>query len=191
MKDILNKKFGLLTVIEYYEPSKTCRGRHYWRCKCDCGNISVVRDSHLIYGSTKSCGCLHKRRGKDSPFFKGYGDIPLNYYTTVKRSALGGGISNRKKKIFDVSIEYLWKLFKKQNGKCALSDMNLSFGGTTKENKRKETNKFTASLDRIDSGVGYIKGNVQWVHKKINIMKNEFTQEEFINLCKNVAVNNP
>jgi len=46
------------------------------------------------------------------------------------------------------------------------------------------------SLDRIDSSKGYIKGNVQWIHKDVNIMKNKFNQEYFIEMCKLVASSN-
>ena len=45
-------------------------------------------------------------------------------------------------------------------------------------------------MDRIDSTKGYIKGNVQWVHKTVNIMKNTFDNTLFINLCKKIAENN-
>jgi hypothetical protein len=45
----------------------------------------------------------------------------------------------------------------------------------------------TASLDRKDSSKGYIKGNVWWVDKRINKLKSDFEQEEFLLLCKKVA----
>ena len=45
----------------------------------------------------------------------------------------------------------------------------------------------TASLDRIDSSKGYVIGNVQWVHKDINIMKNKFDNQYFIDMCKKIA----
>ena len=44
----------------------------------------------------------------------------------------------------------------------------------------------TASLDRIDSNLSYIKDNVQWIHKDLNRMKNEFSQDRFIEVCKAV-----
>ena len=40
------------------------------------------------------------------------------------------------------------------------------------------------SLDRIDSNNGYVEGNVQWVHKDVNMMKKDYNQEYFINICK-------
>lgn len=51
-----------------------------------------------------------------------------------------------------------------------------------------------ASLDRIDSKKDYTIDNVQWVHKDLNYMKQDFTEEEFINYCKlvvNYALNKP
>jgi hypothetical protein len=48
-------------------------------------------------------------------------------------------------------------------------------------NVNKET---TASLDRIDSSKGYIKTNVQWVHKKVNKMKQDTSVDEFKHYCK-------
>ena len=50
-----------------------------------------------------------------------------------------------------------------------------------------KVNKNTASLDRIDSSKGYVEGNVQWVHKMINMSKQQYSQEEFIDMCKAVA----
>ena len=80
-----------------------------------------------------------------------------------------------------ITKEYIWDLFIKQNRKCALSGIELTF--PLKNNDK----SYNASLDRIDSSLGYIEGNVQWVDKTINIMKNKFNQTYFIELCKKVA----
>lgn len=53
--DLTGQKFGKLNVInKAYVKNK----RHYWNCKCDCGNMTVVAVSKLTRGYTKSCGCL-------------------------------------------------------------------------------------------------------------------------------------
>lgn len=70
-----------------------------------------------------------------------------------------------------VSPRFLWKLFQGQKGRCALSGLRISF-----EEK-------TASLDRKDSSLGYLKTNVQWVHKDVNLMKNHFSDERFREIC--------
>lgn len=174
MNDLLNKRFGLLLVKEYIGKSKY---QHRWRCQCDCGNVSTVQGNHLIHGNTKSCGCLHKRKGKNSPFFRGYGEIPLDYFSTIRRSAEG---KIRKSKQFSITIEYLWNLFLKQNRRCSLTGELLEFGS-------QKGTKPTASLDRIDSTKGYVEGNVQWVHKDVNIMKNDYDVDYFITMCKKVS----
>ena len=37
-------------------------GYTVWRCKCDCGKETVVRQTNLQSGKTKSCGCLQKKQ---------------------------------------------------------------------------------------------------------------------------------
>jgi hypothetical protein len=48
-------------------------------------------------------------------------------------------------------------------------------------------NTSTASLDRIDSKVGYTKNNVQWVHKDVNNAKQDFEEDYFFNMCREVV----
>lgn len=56
-------KIGLLTLVEKTErPKDKKRTGTYWKCECECGNFCVKHDSDLKSGSTKSCGCLKKRK---------------------------------------------------------------------------------------------------------------------------------
>lgn len=50
-----------------------------------------------------------------------------------------------------------------------------------------DTKTTTASLDRIDSSKGYIKGNIQWIYKDLNLIKQNFEQKYFIDLCNKIA----
>ena len=58
-KDISGIKIGRLTVVENCDyiskNGKICKGV---KCKCDCGNIKIVRRSDFLSGKSKSCGCL-------------------------------------------------------------------------------------------------------------------------------------
>lgn len=85
---------------------------------------------------------------------------------------------------FSITIEYIWELFIKQNRKCALSGQEIYFGKNRKDERH--GNK-TASLDRINNKIGYIEGNVQWIHKDINFMKHAYEQEYFIKICEMVC----
>lgn len=62
IKDITEQKFNRLTVMKkaesYILPSGGKVGQ--WLCRCDCGNMVIVKTSHLFSGHTKSCGCYAK-----------------------------------------------------------------------------------------------------------------------------------
>ncbi len=55
LKDLVGKRFGKLTVKAYAGKEK---GMHRWRCVCDCGKETVVGQTLLLDGRTKSCGCI-------------------------------------------------------------------------------------------------------------------------------------
>ena len=61
-RNLLNQKFGKLTVIE--KTSKRKFNQIVWKCKCDCGNIIEVPSASLVSYSTQSCGCL-KSKGEE------------------------------------------------------------------------------------------------------------------------------
>lgn len=49
--DLTGQKFNMLTVLEEdleYKKLHNIKGnRRFWKCKCDCGNITSVRTSNL------------------------------------------------------------------------------------------------------------------------------------------------
>ena len=56
---MINKKFGLLTIIG---TSDERRGGHVMvLCRCDCGNEKLIRLGHVTRGITVSCGCIQKQ----------------------------------------------------------------------------------------------------------------------------------
>lgn len=54
-KNYIGRRFGRLTVTAYAGKQD---GMHRWKCVCDCGNETVVGQTLLQTGKTKSCGCL-------------------------------------------------------------------------------------------------------------------------------------
>lgn len=169
----INKKFNKLTLLEVL-PNSECKVR------CDCGNICVMRISDLLrkQKATKQCKQCHS--GTKSALWKGYQDISMTFYSRLITQAKYRQIE------FNLSIEYLWELFIQQNKKCKLTGLDLKFPLT-----RHETKTSNISLDRIDSSKGYIVGNVQWVHKTVNLIKNNLDCKLFIELCHFVSRANP
>jgi hypothetical protein len=60
LKNEIGNTYGYLTVIERAENTK--EGRAMWKCRCKCGNETVVLGKHLRSGNTKSCGCYQRER---------------------------------------------------------------------------------------------------------------------------------
>lgn len=57
--DISNQRFGNLIAMQRIGSN---HNRHsLWKCKCDCGNETIVTYGHLINDSTKSCGCTRSQ----------------------------------------------------------------------------------------------------------------------------------
>lgn len=173
-KDLTGKRFGKLIVLKI---SHTNSRRKFWECKCDCGGSKVCTTKSLTSGYVKSCGCAI--RNKNHIRWKGYEDIPYDFFSSYKRGALTRGLD------FEITIEYVWEIFKSQNFKCALSGIDLCFSET-----RKQRGLRTVSIDRKDNKKGYVLGNIQLVHKVINIMKNKLNDEEFIKYCNLISEHN-
>lgn len=88
--------------------------------------------------------------------------------------------SNRKNMDCDIDLQYLHELWDKQKGLCALSGIPMTYYF---DSGRVPTN---LSVDRIDSGLGYIKGNIQLVCMAVNQMKSDLTIEQLKYFCKSI-----
>ena len=76
LKDYVGKRFGKLVVKKY---EGKWGGLHHWRCICDCGNETVVGQTNLKNGHTKSCGCLGNPPPKDI-LGRHFGDLTVIAY---------------------------------------------------------------------------------------------------------------
>ena len=102
------------------------------------------------------------------------GKLSKSFWTRIYNDA------KKRDLVIDISIKDAWYQFEKQNELCALTGEKLNFGKSKSDSNR------TASLDRINSKIGYIKNNIQWVHKDINKMKQNFPEDYFLELIKKV-----
>lgn len=167
-KDLTGRTFGRLLVLGVSEVSRN--GHYRYSVSCECGTLKTVLGTHLLANKTNSCGCLRTQLSRN---WKGYKGVPLTYFSSLVRGANGG--KGRKPIDFNITLEFIGDLLEKQENRCALSGLPISY-------KTK-----TISLDRIDSSKGYETDNVQWVHKDINMMKRHYSTEYFKYLCKMVT----
>jgi DNA-directed RNA polymerase subunit N (RpoN/RPB10) len=86
-----------------------------------------------------------------------------------------------------LTLEHLLEVWNRQGGRCAYTGVHLERpkGGRSGMNKN-----YLASLDRIDSNLGYRNGNVQFVSVTVNNLKNDMTEEqvyEFFGIVKGIC----
>lgn len=162
-KDLRGHRFGFLVARE----PAYCKRRWYWRCECDCGKEDFVASgTDLEMNKVTSCGCKKRKKGELNGRWKGVGDLSGSIWYII--------LTNAKSRKLDVLLtkQEAWAQFQEQEGRCALSGLPIDLGKDR-----------TASLDRIDSTKGYETGNVQWVHKAINQMKWDLSEDKFIEYC--------
>ena len=199
-KPIIGTKYGNYEVIS--EEVGIKNRKSYFLVKCSCGKEQYVRADILKSGTAKNCKFCHNRKNYDRNIelglinhlgytngkHQGVGDLTKTHLFRIKQGAKIRNIEWSE----DLTIDYLWNLFMKQNKKCALSGLEISLKNDihtpiNNKNHNIDYGTFTASLDRIDSNKPYTKDNVQWVHRNINIMKNSYSQEYFIELCLKIV----
>lgn len=166
--NLIGQQFGYGTVID--KTNKRIDRKIVWKLICKCGKEYEASTVAIKSNNTKSCGCmLHQAC---------CGDISGTFYSQIRKGA-------RERKLeFNVTIQDLWNLYLKQDKICALSGVPLFIQKSAKLHNKGQS---SGSLDRIDSSKGYIIGNIQWVHKKINVMKHIMTNEELLDWCKKIV----
>lgn len=167
--DLTGQRFGRLIVLG--DSGRRKSRRPIWNCRCDCGKPAAVLGRYLVGGDTKSCGCLASTTASHNR--DAVGDITMSFWTPIVKQAARRGIP------FEIDRGFAWELFEKQERRCALTGLWLNFS----TNIRDTRGTHTASLDRVDNALGYTESNVQWVHKKVNIMKNVMGNAEFVKWC--------
>lgn len=121
----------------------------------------IFRTQSVTCDNCKNPTHLHKKIGK--------GKTPHQYFVSLKYGAKNRNIG------VNITVDDILNLAIKQNYKCYLSGLDISFDDGS------------LSVDRIDSNKGYIIGNIQCVHRDINFMKNSYSQERFLDICSKVT----
>ena len=106
--------------------------------------------------------------------FKGQiGPMPITWFETKRKGGLHRGLD------WDLEPNDILDLYEKQGGVCALTGWPIGWSekGLTA----------TVSIDRVDSSEGYLKENVQLLHKDVNMAKQSYSQDYFIEMCKSVS----
>lgn len=150
--DLTGQKFGRLTAIEY---AGRFGRRTKWRCKCECGNETLVDVSKLRSGHTKSCGCYKNEKIKK-----------LNYKTGMSSSRLYLTHRNMLNRCYREDDD-MYRIYG-ERGITVCDEWRGDHGfenflAWSMENGYKEG----LSIDRIDNNRGYSPDNCRWVDKYV------------------------
>lgn len=142
-----------------------------------CSNSCVAKHRNTSMSKT-----YWEKQYKKHPNFKGYTrqDEYSPFRTFINKSR--GSI---KKNGCDVDLQYLKKIWDSQKGICPYTGIKMILPKNTLEyNSIKSLKK--ASLDRIDSSMGYIEGNLEFVCSGINLAKNNFTKKDMTSFLSEI-----
>lgn len=161
-ENLLNKKFNSFTVIKLVVNRILPNGlrRVEWKCQCECGEYKNIRETRLKSGKFISCNGCHSKESISSQFF----------------CRMRNGAKQRNIE-FNITAKEMYEILENQDFKCVFTGEQLFVS---------EKSIGNASLDRKNSNIGYTKDNCQWIHKNINIIKNSFSNEQFLSMCKQV-----
>ena len=149
-------------------------GRYYKPCP-SCGEMqSYLRKNYaqLSLEQKKECKKCSNARPENNSHKGWYKGVLRASF--VHKYKTGADLRNIE---WDIEFDELADILIEQDFKCALTGLPISAYEVQN----------TASLDRIDSNLGYISGNVQWVLAEINMMKQSYSLDRFIELCSAVA----
>lgn len=152
-KIVPNQVFGRLTVISEGEPliyKKTITRR--FLCQCACGNKTLVPKGRLVYGTTKSCGCLAREKiGVKNSYEDRFPEL-YNKFKSM-RSRCNNPNNSQYKNYGGRGIKCLFN-----DGFVKFVEYCLSVGWKT-----------GLQIDRIDNNGNYEPGNIRFVSRKTNV----------------------
>lgn len=181
-QDVTGKIFGGYRVIGlsgYKYDSDGHKNHKLWTVTCiHCGKEFESQAQHIVNSKYGCKTCKNDlMSAKNSVHWKGGEYVPAYFVSKIKSAT----VRRSRTLTFDLSFEYLDNLWISQQGRCAYTNEQLWFGRSKLSGN--------ASLDRIDSAFGYIEENVQFVHKDVNIMKWDLSNDRFLEICKKITLN--
>lgn len=153
--------------------------------KLCCRECSIQKPLYLFYNRStfrnnkeklcKKCEnkCKMKRRMAHSQ-----SQVILTKMNAAKNKALQRKAHGRIQcGFFDIELDYVLEMIKKQQNRCVYSNKELSFS---------YNNRDVISIDRIDSNKGYTQGNIQILSSYVNWMKLDHDEEVFFELISKI-----
>lgn len=131
------------------------------------------KKSPLFYRMLRTVGIEAQPIRKTFHYSEGH---PTELQIWFSRMTRASRISAKRRGLeFELTAVDLFEQYNKQGGCCAYTGRRLVTA---------PGHPFTASIDRVDSSVGYLTSNIALVGWWVNVMKNEYKLSEYVELCR-------
>lgn len=153
------------------------------KCKIEKFLEAFPKNKNGKHGRYSYCRSCQKKQRKENPE---RGHENYKKYTSTIEGNLACLLRNarvrakQKNLAFDLTKEFLVKLWESQLGECMVSGVKMT---TEKGEGRKST---SASIDRIIPENGYVKSNVRLVCIRVNEMKSIGSDSELLDWCSKI-----
>ena len=158
---------------------------------CNVCNLSLNKTQFAISdnkrGSRYECKKCYNERRKTPDYKTKFNKYERERYQTPEGrwTYMLKGVRDRAKQKFiecTITLEELKELYDVQDRRCAKTKREFVFNTVGNGS----VNLNAPSLDRIDNSKGYILSNVQLVVYQYNVAKNKGTEQELIQLAKDI-----
>jgi hypothetical protein len=140
-------------------------------------NEKIGRNNYCSLICSGNKNHKHLKEFNNSHYLEGQQDNRRDKYTVIREHL--NRVKNRNKD-YNITLDDLLIQWNKQKGVCPYTGIKL-----IPPRKAKECPiYYKASLDRIDSNIGYNVGNIQFISASANYAKHNMNHEEMIDFCK-------
>ncbi len=157
-----------LLPLEKFGKNKKSKDGHFYRCiECEKKRKKdFYEDGYKLIMSERQ-----ESRKPYNRFYHNNMNIFKCRFRTAKQRARKKGFE------FDLTLDYLFELYNKQNGICYITGVKLSL---------EKHHHNTISIDRIDSKKGYVVSNIGICTDFINIAKSNYELDELLNILREI-----
>jgi hypothetical protein len=181
--DLMGQIFTRLTVIGPAEHQGKKKAPA-WTCRCECGNIHIVKAEYLRSGSVKSCGCLNREKT---------GERAKLLFTSTSKDALikASAKSVYRNNYSEMNFDDFYRISQQNCYYCnakPFSKFNINKGPRNSEFAQENGWFYYNGLDRLDNSISnHTVENCVPCCKFCNIAKRDRTAKEFLLWIRKLA----
>ncbi len=173
-KDLRGLTFGRLKIVDQY-PVRHRNGNARWIVECSCGTIKIVRSTHLVRGTTTSCGCWNEEKKRLKAFSR---ETFVDHIFRQYRNAC-----NARGMVFNLTREQVDELLQ---GNCFYCGVEPRF----RSKMRGSIGAFCYNgIDRMANHLGYFPENCVSCCGTCNIAKQDMPLHRFVTWVERLREN--